>query len=52
MKNYITPLEENHLGQWKEQLVERAEEVFSTGKGTDAGPDIKDLHAKLVQPAI
>jgi len=51
MKNYITHLEENHLGQWK-KVVEYAEEVFSIGEGSDAGPDIKNLQASLVQLAI
>ncbi len=39
----------NQITEWKKQLLERAEEVFSKEKKTEAGPDVKDLHAKIGQ---
>jgi transposase len=42
----------NQITEWKKQLLERAEEVFSRGKQAKAGPDVKELHAKIGQLAI
>ena len=42
----------NQITEWKKQLLERAEEVFSKDKRTEAGPDIKELHAKIGQLAM
>ena len=42
----------NQITEWKKQLLERAEEVFSKDKQSDAGPDIKWLHAKIEQLAM
>jgi len=42
----------NQITEWKKQLLERAEEVFSKDKKAEAGPDIKDLHAKIGQLAV
>ena len=42
----------NQITEWKKQLLERAEEVFSKGKEADEGPSVKDLHAKIGQLAM
>jgi transposase-like protein len=42
----------NQITEWKKQLLERAEEVFSKDKQTISGPDVKDLHAKIGQLAM
>lgn len=45
-------LHPNQIVQWRRQLLERAEEVFSRGKAAEPGPSVKDLHAKIGQLAI
>lgn len=40
------------ITEWKKQLLERAEEVFSKDKKADGGPDVKELHAKIGQLAM
>jgi transposase len=42
----------NQITEWKKQLLERAEEVFLKDKKSEAGPDIKELHAKIGQLAM
>ena len=42
----------NQITEWKKQLMERADEVFSKDKKADTGTDIKDLHAKIGQLAV
>ena len=42
----------NQITEWKKQLLERAEEVFSRDKKTENGPDVKELHAKIGQLAM
>jgi transposase-like protein len=42
----------NQITEWKKQLLERAEEVFSKDKREAAGPDVKELHAKIGQLAM
>ena len=42
----------NLITEWKKQLLERAEEVFSKDKRTETGPDVKELHAKIGQLAM
>ncbi len=42
----------NQITEWKKQLLERAEEVFSKDKKIESGPDVKDLHAKIGQLAM
>jgi transposase len=37
----------NQITEWKKQRLQRAEEVFSKGKKSETGPDIKELHAKI-----
>jgi len=39
----------NQITEWKKQLLERAEEVFSKDSQATAGPDVKELHAKIGQ---
>ena len=41
----------NQITEWKKQLLERAEEVFSKDKKT-RGPSVKELHAKIGQLAM
>lgn len=42
----------NQITEWKKQLLEGAEDVFSKGKQEATGPDIKELHAKIGQLAL
>ena len=39
----------NQITEWKKQLLERAEEVFSRDKKTEDGASVKELHAKIGQ---
>lgn len=39
----------NQITEWKKQLLEHAEDIFSKDRKTDQGPNIKDLHAKIGQ---
>ena len=39
----------NQITEWKKQLLEHAEEVFSKDRKRDQGPNVKDLHAKIGQ---
>jgi transposase len=39
----------NQIAEWKKQLLEHAEDVFSKGKQSDPEPNVKDLHAKIGQ---
>lgn len=41
----------NQITDWKNQLLERAAQVFDGAKA-DAGPDLKELHAKIGQQAL
>ncbi|MBF0328269.1 MAG: transposase [Nitrospirae bacterium] len=40
---------QNQITEWKKQLLERAEEVFSKDKKEAEGPPVKELHAKIGQ---
>ncbi len=42
----------NQIVQWKRQLLERAEEVFSKEKRQQTGSSVKELHAKIGQLAM
>ena len=44
----------NQIPQWKSQLQERASAVFATAaeRSESAGPDVKELHAKIGQLAM
>jgi transposase-like protein len=44
----------NQITQWKNQLQERASNVFATAaeRNESAGPDVKELHAKIGQLAM
>jgi transposase len=42
----------NSIVQWKTQLLERAAEAFGGDAVKSAGPDIRDLHAKIGQLAL
>jgi len=42
----------NQIAQWKKQLLDRVEEVFSNGKPEQPSSDVKDLHAKIGQLAM
>jgi transposase-like protein len=42
----------NQITEWKRQLLERAEEVFTRDRQEEAGPDVKALHAKIGQLAM
>jgi transposase-like protein len=42
----------NQITQWKKQLLERAEEVFSKEKPQQTGASVKELHAKIGQLAM
>jgi len=42
----------NQIMEWKKQLLERAEEVFSKDRKAGTGQDIRELHAKIGQLAM
>lgn len=43
----------NQIGQWRQQLLERATELFEGGVAkSPEGPNLKDLHAKIGQLAL
>lgn len=42
----------NQITEWKKQLLDRAEGVFLKSNEKDAGPDVKELHAKIGQLAM
>jgi len=42
----------NQITEWKKQLLDRAEGVFLKNNEKDAGPDVKELHAKIGQLAM
>lgn len=44
----------NQITQWKNQLQERASNVFATAaeRNESAGPNVKELHAKIGQLAM
>jgi transposase len=42
----------NQITEWKRQLLDRAEEVFSRDKKMEEGPSVKELHAKIGQLAM
>lgn len=43
----------NQVSQWKDELLQRAAEVFATAADTRGpGPDLKALHAKIGQQAL
>lgn len=39
----------NQITEWKRELWERAEEVFTKGKKTEDAASVKELHAKIGQ---
>jgi len=39
----------NQITEWKKQLVEASEDVFSKGHKPDKSAEMKDLHAKIGQ---
>ena len=41
----------NQVTEWKKQLLDRASEIFDREKKL-AGPDVKELHAKIGQLAM
>lgn len=43
----IFDLHQNQISDWKQQLVEHAEEIFGGAKKSSSEPDIKALHAKI-----
>ncbi len=42
----------NQITEWKRQLLEKAEEVFTKDNQEKPGPDVKALHAKIGQLAM
>ena len=42
----------NQISEWKQQLLERASEVFGGTKPMSDAPDLKVLHAKIGQLAL
>src|SRR4030081_526010 len=43
----------NQVSQWKDELLQRAAEVFATaGDNRGPAPDLKALHAKIGQQAL
>jgi len=42
----------NQITDWKNQLLEKAGEVFGGGIKPEVGPDLKALHAKIGRQAL
>jgi transposase len=44
----------NQVAQWRSQLLERASDVFASAaeRSGPAGPEVKELHAKIGQLAM
>ena len=42
-------VEPNQITQWKRELLERASEIFDSGKPSEPPVDVKTLHAKIGQ---
>ncbi len=42
----------NQITEWKKQLLEGAEVIFSKGRKPDAVTEVKELHAKIGQLAM
>lgn len=42
----------NLVTQWKAQLLERAGDAFDGERPAAAGPDVKELHAKIGRQAL
>ena len=42
----------NQITEWKKQLLEGAEGIFSKDRKPDAVPEVKELHAKIGQLAM
>jgi len=42
----------NQITEWKKQLLERAEEVFTRNGREQRAPDVRALHAKIGQLAM
>jgi transposase len=42
----------NQITEWKKQLLEGAEGIFSKDRTPDAIPEVKELHAKIGQLAM
>jgi len=42
----------NQITEWKKQLLEGVEGIFSKGRKPDAVPEVKELHAKIGQLAM
>ena len=42
----------SQITEWKKQLLEHAEEIFSKDRKPDQGPSVKDLHTKIGQLSI
>jgi len=40
------------ISQWKQQLLERAEDVFTRESKVDSGPTVSDMQAKIGQLAL
>jgi transposase-like protein len=39
----------SQITEWKKQLLEHAEGIFSKDRKPDQGPSVKDFHAKIGQ---
>lgn len=42
-------IHQNQITTWKQELLERAGEIFDSEKRASSGPDIKEFHAKIGQ---
>ena len=42
----------SQISQWKQQLLERAEDVFARESPAQAGPTVADMQAKIGQLAL
>jgi transposase-like protein len=45
----IFDIHQNQISEWKQQLLDHASDLFGGSGNVPAGPDIKELHAKIGQ---
>lgn len=45
-------IHQNLIIKWKRELLDRAQEIFTDGKGHETEVDVKELHAKIGQLTI
>jgi transposase-like protein len=45
----VFDIHQNQITTWKQELLERAGEIFDGERRVSSGPDLRELHAKIGQ---